>query len=110
MGSRRTAESSLVAAKLQTDDFIWAHRHSNGCDLLRGRTFSSSTVCARLSFGSDDAIVGSIPQRMGIPHGSDPTGRWNRPGPEQTTSGSCNLVWRINDRPHAISISAYVDP
>src|ERR1700692_566714 len=47
------------------DDFIWAHRHSDCCDLFCRRMFSSSRVCARLSFGKDDAIMGSIPQRMG---------------------------------------------
>jgi hypothetical protein len=61
----------------------WAHRHSDCCDLFCRRIFSSSRVCARLSFGKDHAIVGSISQRMGIPHRSDPTGRWNRLGPDQ---------------------------
>jgi hypothetical protein len=49
---------------------------------------------ARLSFGKDHAIVGSIPQRMGIPHRSDPTGRWNRLGPDQKISDGRNLDWR----------------
>jgi hypothetical protein len=72
--------------------------------------FSSSRVCARFSFGKDHAIVGSIPQRMGIPHRSDSTGRWNRLGPDQNISDGCNLDWRTNDRPHSIPISAYLDP
>ena len=45
------------------------------------RTFSSSRICARRSFGKDDALVGSVPQLMGIPRRSDPAGRWNRPWP-----------------------------
>jgi hypothetical protein len=80
------------------------------CDLFRRRTFSSSRVCARRSFGKDDAIMGSIPQPMGIPRRSDPAGRWNRLGPEQKISDSRNLDWRINDRPHSIPISAHFDP
>jgi hypothetical protein len=48
------------------DDFIWALRRSDCCDLFCRRTFSSSRVCARRSFGKDDPIMGSIPQRMGI--------------------------------------------
>jgi hypothetical protein len=67
-------------------------------------------VCARLSFGKDHAIVGSIPQRIGIPHSSDPTGRWNRLGPDQKISDGRNLDWRTKDRPHSIPISAYLDP
>jgi hypothetical protein len=94
MGSRRTAWSRLVAATIEMDDFIWAHRHSDCCDLFCRRIFSSSRVCARLSFGKDHAIVGSIPQRMGISHSSDPTGRWNRLGPDQKISDGRNLDWR----------------
>jgi hypothetical protein len=41
--------------------------------------FLSSRISARLSFGKDDAVVGSDPQSMGIPGRSDPTGRWDRP-------------------------------
>jgi hypothetical protein len=86
--------AALVAATIEMDDFTWAHRHSDCCDLFCRRIFSSSRVCARLSFGKDHAIVGSIPQRMGISHSSDPTGRWNRLGPDQKISDGRNLDWR----------------
>jgi len=110
VGSRWVVSSRLVAATIEMDDFIWAHRHSDRCDLFCRRTFYSSRVCARRSLGKDDAIMGSIPERMGIPRGSDPTGRWNRLGPEQKISDSRNLDWRINDRPHSIPIFADFDP
>src|SRR5208337_5590368 len=95
MGPRRAVQSRLVAATIEMDDFIWAHRHSDCCNLLRHTTFSSSAVCARRSFGTEDAILGSIPQRMGILGGSGLAGRWNRLGPEQKTSHSRSLDWRI---------------
>lgn len=56
----------------------------------------------RRSFAKVDAIMSSIPHRMGIPHRSDPTGGWNRPGPEQAISDTRSLDWRINDPPHSI--------
>src|SRR5258708_38446769 len=91
------------------DDFIWAHGHSDWRDLLCRTTFSPPTVCARHSFGKDDAILGSIPQRMGIPRRSGPAGRWNRPGPEQKVPAGRSLDWRTNDRRDSIPISAYFD-
>jgi hypothetical protein len=110
MGTRRSAVAHRVAAIVEMDDFICARCDSNGGDLLWRTTFSSSTVYARRSFGIDNAIVGSIPQRVGIPHRSDPAGFWNRLDPEQNISDSRSLDWRINDRPHSIPISAYFDP
>jgi len=104
MGPRRTARSRLVAATIKMDDFIWAHRHSDCCDLFWRRTSSSSGICARRSFGRDDAIMGSIPQHMGLPRGSDPTGRWNRLGPEQSVSDSRSLDRRIDDRSHSLPL------
>src|SRR4029077_17170106 len=67
MGSRRAAVPRLVARPIQMDDFIWAHRPGDCRDLFCRRTFSSSGVCARRAFGKDDALLGPIPQPMGIP-------------------------------------------
>src|SRR5258708_456450 len=110
MGACRIAVARRVAATIKMDDFIWADRHGDCCDLFWHTVFSSSKVCARRSFGIDDAIMGSIPQRMGIPCRSGPAGRWNRFGPDQKISDSRRLDWRINDGPHSIPVSVYFVP
>src|SRR6476646_8024057 len=92
------------------DDFIWPHRDRDCRDLFWRATVSSSTVCAGRPFGKDNAILGSAPQRVGIPRSDDPAGLWNRLGPEQEISNRGSLDWRIHDRRHSISLSAYFDP
>ena len=92
------------------DGFIWADRRSDGCDLLWRGTFSSSRVCAGRSFGKDNAIMGSIPERMGIPGRSDPTGRGNWIGPEQKIPDSRSIDWRVNDLPHPIPVFGHFVP
>src|ERR1035438_3090232 len=100
----------FAAAAIEMDDRIRAHRHRGGCDLLWSTTFSPPPICARRSSRAEDAILGSLAQRMGLPRGSGPAGGWNRLGPEQETSDSGSLDWRINDRLHSVSISDYAGP
>jgi hypothetical protein len=102
-------ENPTVAATIEMDDFIRAHRHSNRRHLFRRRTFPASELCARHSSAHDDANMGSLPQPMGIPRRSNPAGGWHCLGPEQKGPSSRNLDWRTNDRPHRIPISAYLD-
>src|SRR5580692_11655607 len=91
-------------------DLVWAYRDRDCSHFFCRGILSSSPVSARLSFGRDDAFMGSIPSRMGIPHGIDPTGRWSRLGLEQEISDRRNLDWRAYDGPHPIPISADLDP
>ncbi len=51
-----------------------------------------------------------FPSVWGYLAGSDPAGRWNRPGPEQEIPHSRNLDWRTHDRPHCVPLSADLDP
>ena len=102
--------SRASSATIEMDDFICAHGHSDCGDLLWRRTFSSPRVCARRSFGIDDASMASLPQCMGIPRRSNSIGRRNRLGAEQKHSARRNVDWRTNDHPHSIFISAYFAP
>jgi hypothetical protein len=102
--------SRASSATIEMDDFICAHGHSACGNLLWRRTFSSPRVCARRSFGIDDAIMASLPQCMGIPRRSNFIGRRNRLGTEQKNSARRSLDRRTNDRLHSIFISAYFAP
>jgi len=110
MGSRRTAQSRCVAASVEMDDFIWPYGDSDCGNFLWSTTFPSSEVCARCSSGKADAILGSLPQPVGILSRSDPADRRNRLGPEPAIADRRGLDWSINDRPHAISVPGYFAP
>jgi len=43
------------------DDFTWAHRHSDCCDLFCRRIFSSSRVCAAPGFPLEKITPSSVP-------------------------------------------------
>ena len=51
-----------------------------------------------------------LPQRFGILHGSDLTGRWNRLGPQHQTSHGRSLDRRLNDLPDTVPVLCYVGP
>ena len=52
-------ESRLVAAAIEVDDFVWAHRHWC-CDLFCRGIFSSPGVCARLSFPAQEISMARL--------------------------------------------------
>ena len=113
VGYRRTVLAPIVApriklpATIEMEDLIFADSLRDCRNLLWRGAFSSSNVCARRSLGIADAVVGSIPQCVGIRGGSNPARRWNVPGAEHKISNGRNFDWRISDRSHAISVSSH---